>query len=77
VRPLTDRGFRVVGIRVVPSGPDVADIRYNHLSQRDEAIRIGVALRDSGVRAQHLKHLEETVPPAPARQYEIWLPATP
>jgi hypothetical protein len=76
VRPLTARGFRVSGIRVVPTGPEVADIRYYHLAQRDEAIRIGVALRDSGVRAQHLKQLDDTVHAAPARQYEVWLPAT-
>jgi hypothetical protein len=73
IRPLADRGIRVAGIRIVSSGPDNPDLRYYNLSERDEAIRVAVALRDFGLRAQQLKHIDETAGQATQRQYELWL----
>jgi hypothetical protein len=75
IRPLGERGIRVAGIRVVSSGPDEADLRYYNLSDRNEVVKVAVALRDFGLRAQQLRHLDDVGPPAAPRQYELWLPA--
>ncbi|MGZ5123539.1 MAG: hypothetical protein ACXWCY_14675 [Burkholderiales bacterium] len=75
IRPLGERGIRVAGIRVVNSGPEEADLRYYNLSDRNEVVKVAVALRDFGLRAQQLKHLDDIGPPAAPRQYELWLPA--
>lgn len=76
IRPLGERGIRVAGVKVVPSGPDELAIRYFHQAQRDEALKVAVALRDFGFRAQHLQHAEDAETPATSRQYELWLPST-
>jgi hypothetical protein len=76
VRPLGERGIRVAAIRIVHTGPDEPDIRYFRLTERDEAMKVAVALRDFGLRAQQLKHMDELEAPGTARQYELWLPAT-
>ena len=73
IRPLGERGIRVAGIRIVSSGPENPDLRYYNLSERDEAIRVAVALRDFGLRAQQLKHMDEAAGQATQRQYELWL----
>ncbi|HEV7446765.1 MAG TPA: hypothetical protein VGO18_29625 [Steroidobacteraceae bacterium] len=75
IRPLGERGIRVAGIRVVNSGPEEADLRYYNQSDRNEVVKVAVALRDFGLRAQQLKHLDDIGPPAAPRQYELWLPA--
>ena len=75
-RPLADRGIRIAGIRMVTSGPDQPDLRYHNLSERDELLKVAVALREFGLSAQQLRHVEETDTPVPARQYELWLPPT-
>ena len=77
MRPLGERGIRVVGIRVVSSGPDQPDLRYFNLSDRNEVVRIAVALRDFGLRAQQLKHLDDSGSTSSDRRYELWLPAGP
>jgi hypothetical protein len=75
IRPLGERGIRVAGIRVVNSGPEEADLRYYNLSDRNEVVKVAVALREFGLRAQQLRHLDDIGPPAGPRQYELWLPA--
>ena len=76
VRPLGERGIKVAEIRIVSSGPDEPDIRYHRLAERREAMNLSVALRDFGLRAQHLKQMETGESAPPSRQYELWLPAT-
>jgi hypothetical protein len=76
VRPLGERGIRVAGIRVVSSGPEEADLRYYNLSERDDVLKVAVALREFGLRAQQLRHIDETAQAAAPRQYELWLPAS-
>jgi hypothetical protein len=76
IKPLNERGIRVAGIRVAPANPDGAHIRYNHAAERNEAMKVAIALRDFGLGAQHLRQAEESESPAPPRQYELWLPAT-
>ena len=75
VRPLGARGIRVAGIRLVNAGPSEPDLRYFRLEGRDEALKVAVALRDVGLPAQQLRHVDEQTP-ASARQYELWLPAS-
>lgn len=74
IRPLNERGIRVAEIKVMPSGPDQVHIRYYRAADRNEAMKVAVALRDFGLSAQHLKQMEELESPAPARQYDLWLP---
>ena len=76
VKPLNERGIRVAGIRVVPPNPDGTHIRYNHDAERNEAMKLSITLRDFGLGTQHLRQAEESASPVPARQYELWLPAT-
>ena len=76
IRPLARQGIRVTGIKLVRSGPSVADLRYFRSGERDEAVKVAVALRDVGVPAQRLKHIAGFEGRATRHQYELWLPAT-
>jgi hypothetical protein len=49
-------------------------LRYYNLSDRNEVVKVAVALREFGLRAQQLKHLDDSGVAAGARQYELWLP---
>jgi hypothetical protein len=73
IGPLKERGIQVGGIRLVAPNPDAAHIRYYRLADRNEAMRVAVALRDIGLSAQQLKQMPEGEA-APPRQYELWLP---
>jgi hypothetical protein len=73
VGPLKERGIQVVGVRVAPPSADGAHIRYYRQSDRNEAMRVGVALRDLGLSAQHLKQMSEADTTGPGRQYDVWL----
>jgi hypothetical protein len=74
IGPLRERGIHVAGVRVVPPSPDAAHIRYYQLNDRNEAMRVAVALRDLGFSAQQLKQMPESATPSPGRTYELWLP---
>jgi hypothetical protein len=75
IRPLARRGIRVTGIKVVKSGPPVPDLRYFRSAERDEAVKVALALRDVGLPAQRLNHMRGFEGRATPRQYELWLPA--
>jgi hypothetical protein len=64
----------VARIRVAPPNADGAHIRYYHLADRNEAMRVAVALRDVGLSAQQLKQMPESASPVASRTYELWLP---
>jgi hypothetical protein len=74
IGPLKERGIHVAGVRVVPPSPDAAHIRYYRLNDRNEAMRVAVALRDVGLSAQQLKQMPEPDTSGPGRTYELWLP---
>jgi hypothetical protein len=74
VGPLKERGIHVAGVRVVPRSADAAHIRYYRLNDRNEAMRVAVALRDLGFSAQQLKQMPEPNTPGPGRTFELWLP---
>ena len=76
VGPLKERGIQVAGIVVGPRGQDTAHIRYYDLGDRNEAMKVAVALRDLGVSAQQLKHMSASETDMPARRYDVWLPAS-
>ena len=74
IKPLAMRGIRVSGIKVVSFGPQVTDLRYFRAAERDEAQKVGRALRDIGVPARQLKFVSGFEQRATHRQYELWLP---
>jgi hypothetical protein len=76
IGPLARRGIRVTGIKVVRSGPAVTDLRYFRSGEREEALKVALALRDVGVSTQRLKRISGLEGRATRRQYELWLPAT-
>jgi hypothetical protein len=55
-------------------GPSVADLRYFRADERDEAVRVGLVLREVGVWAQHLHQVGGFEGTATLRQYELWFP---
>jgi hypothetical protein len=74
IGPLKERGIDVAGIRVVGRSADAAHIRYYRLADRNEAMRVALALREVGLSAQQLKQMPERDTTLPPRTYELWLP---
>jgi hypothetical protein len=74
IEPLAKRGVRVTGIKLVRFGPSVTDLRYFRADERDEAVRVGLVLREVGVWAQHLHQVGGFEDSATLRQYELWFP---
>jgi len=74
IGPLKERGIHVAGVRIVPPSADTAHIRYYRLNDRNEAMRVALALRDVGLSAQQLKQMPEPDTSGPGRLYELWLP---
>ena len=72
IGPLKERGIHVAGIRIVGRSRDAAHIRYYRQADRNEAMRVAVALREVGLSAQQLKQMPERE--TAARRYELWLP---
>jgi hypothetical protein len=76
VAPLSERGIRVGGIRMVHGGPPVSDLRYFHSADRAEAATINRALDVIGRPAQRLRYIPGSESRQPRNQYELWLPAS-
>ena len=74
IQPLAKRGIRVTGIKLVKFGPSVPDLRYFRSAERDEAVKVALALRDLGVPAQRLHQVSGLEGRATPRQFELWLP---
>jgi hypothetical protein len=74
IQPLAKRGIRVTGIKLVRFGPSVPDLRYFRSAERDEAVKVALALRDIGIPAQHLHQVSGFERRATPRQFELWLP---
>jgi hypothetical protein len=73
IQPLAKRGIRVSGIKLVKFGPSVADLRYFRTGERDDALKIAIALRELGVNAQRLHQVSDLEGRAPRGQLELWL----
>ncbi|MGZ5124560.1 MAG: hypothetical protein ACXWC1_17330, partial [Burkholderiales bacterium] len=74
IQPLAKRGIRVTGIKLVRFGPSVPDLRYFRSAERDEAVKVALALRDMGIPAQRLHQVSGFERRATPRQFELWLP---
>jgi len=64
----------VTGIKLVRFGPSVTDLRYFRADERNEAVGVGLVLREVGVWAQHLHQVGGFEDTATLRQYELWFP---
>jgi hypothetical protein len=75
IQPLAKRGIRVTGIKLVHFGPSLPDLRYFRSAERDEAVKVALALREMGIPAQRLHQVSGFEGRATPRQVELWLPA--
>lgn len=73
VANLAQRGIRVSGVRLVPVGPHVMDVRYFRPDEAQEASQVARALRDIGIGSPRLKHIGGYENAAIPRRYELWL----
>lgn len=78
-RALGEQGIRLMEVKVTSKGPSVADLRYFHDEDRDEALAVQKALLAAGVPVGRLSRLNGFEGSTRRRQYEAWLagPAQP
>ena len=75
VQALVERGVRVGGITLVPSGPTSTDLRYFRIQEAAEAADLARALQDVGIVIPKVKHIAGYEGIAAPRRYELWLAA--
>jgi len=73
IEPLSQRGIRVSGIKLVEAGPAAPDLRFFRSQEAREAAQVARTLREIGVPAPRLKHIAGFETRAKPRQYELWL----
>lgn len=78
-RALGTQGIRLMDVKVTSKGPSVADLRYFHDEDRDEALVVQKALLAAGVPVTRLSRMNGFEASTRRRQYEAWLamPAQP
>ncbi|WP_194711802.1 hypothetical protein [Noviherbaspirillum soli] len=78
-RALGAQGIRLMEVKVTGKGPSVADLRYFHDEDRDEALVVQKALLAAGVPVSRLSRMNGYEGSTRRRQYEAWLasPAQP
>jgi len=78
-RALGAQGIRLMEVKVTSKGPSVADLRYFHDEDRDEALVVQKALLAAGVPVARLSRMNGFESSTRRRQYEAWLamPAQP
>jgi hypothetical protein len=78
-RALGAQGIRLMEVKVMSKGPSVADLRYFHDEDRDEALAVQKALLAAGVPVARLSRMNGFEGSTRRRQYEAWLagPAQP
>jgi hypothetical protein len=72
-RILAGRGIRVIEVKVVNKGPNVADFRYFRDEEKDEAAALQKTLLSLGLPVAKLSRMVGFENRAPHRQYEAWL----
>lgn len=72
-RALGEQGIRLMEVKVTSKGPSVADLRYFHDEDRDEALAVQKALLAAGVPVGRLSRLNGFEGSTRRRQYEAWL----
>jgi hypothetical protein len=72
-RALGAKGIRLMEVKVTSKGPSVADLRYFHDEDRDEALAVQKALLAAGVPVTRLSRMNGFESSTRRRQYEAWL----
>ena len=72
-RTLAARGIRVIEVKVVNRGPDVADFRYFRDEDRNEAAALQKTMLAIGVPVAKLSRMEGFENRVPRHRYEAWL----
>jgi hypothetical protein len=72
-RTLAGRGIRVIEVKVVKKGPNVADLRYFRDEERDEATALQKTLLSLGLPVAKLSRMAGFEDRVPRHQYEAWL----
>lgn len=72
-RALNAQGIRLMEVKVTSKGPSVADLRYFHDEDRDEALAVQKALVAAGVPVTRLSRMNGFESSTRRRQYEAWL----
>jgi len=72
-RTLGAQGIRLMEVKVMSKGPSVADLRYFHDQDRDEALVVQKALVAAGVPVARLSRMNGFEGSTRRRQYEAWL----
>jgi hypothetical protein len=73
VRTLAARGIRVIEVKVMNKGPNVADFRYFRDEEKDEAAALQKTLLSLGLPVAKLSRMVGFEDRVPHRQYEAWL----
>jgi hypothetical protein len=72
-RALGTHGIKLMEVKVMRKGPSVADLRYFHDEDRDEALAVQKALLSAGVPVGRLSRMNGFEGSTRRRQYEAWL----
>ncbi|MBV0881744.1 hypothetical protein KTQ42_20895 [Noviherbaspirillum sp. L7-7A] len=72
-RALGAQGIRLMEVKVTSKGPSVADLRYFHDEDRNEALAVQKALLAAGVPVGRLSRMNGFEGSTRRRQYEAWL----
>ena len=72
-RALGTHGIKLMEVKVMSKGPSVADLRYFHDEDRDEALAVQKALLSAGVPVGRLSRMNGFEGSTRRRQYEAWL----
>lgn len=70
---LAAQGIRLVDVKVMSKGPGVADLRYFHEGDREEAMTVQKALRAAGVAVPRLSRMTGFESITRPHQFEVWL----
>jgi hypothetical protein len=73
VRTLAGRGIRVIEVKVMKKGPNVADLRYFRDEEKDEAAALQKTLLSLGLPVAKLSRMVGFEDRVPRHQYEAWL----
>jgi hypothetical protein len=76
IEPLSARGIRVTGIKLMDAGPADTDLRYFHWEDARQAGEVVRALRSVGLPLPRIKHIKGLESRATPQQYELWLSPT-
>ena len=73
-RALGTQGIRLMEVKIMSKGPSVADLRYFHDEDREEALAVQKALLAAGVPVARLSRMNGFEGSTRRRHYEAWLP---